>query len=104
MDTPDNKLDTGPKRAREEKRIRAVIEQLSTKLDLIGLREQIIDKSNMGKKPHPSDPWGYTRETLAYYTGGKTDPQEVISLFESVGCHNDIDAVRFILRHDDIVP
>jgi hypothetical protein len=105
MDTPDNKPHTGPKLTREEeKRIRAVITQLSTRLDLIGLREQIIDKSKMGKKPHPSDPWGYTREILAYYTEGKTDPQEVIRLFESVGCHNDIEAARFILRHDTLIP
>lgn len=84
--------------------VQAVIQQLSTMLDLIGLREQIIDKTKTGKRPHPSDPWGYTREIVAYYTDGKTDPQEVIRLFEGVGCHSDIEAVRFILRHDEIVP
>jgi len=84
-------------------RVRAVIEQLSQLCDLIGLREQLIERSKLGKKPHASDPWGYTRDILAYYAES-TDPQQVIDLFESVGAKNDIEAVRFILRHDEIVP
>ena len=105
MKTPKDKdKDKPPGRPLEDMgKVQAVIEQLSQLCDLIGLREQIIHKSKLGKKPHPTDPWGYTREILAYYAEA-TDPQQVIGLFESVGCHNDIDALRFILRHDEIVP
>ena len=84
-------------------RVQAVITQLSELCDLIGLREQVIHKSKLGKKPHRTDPWGYTRAFLTYYAE-TTDPQQVIGLFESVGCRNDIEAVQFILRHDEIVP
>lgn len=84
-------------------KVRNTVMQLSQLCDLVGLREQVIHKSKYGKKPHPGDPWGYTREFLAYYAEG-TDQQEVIGLFESVGCHNDIEAVRWILKHDELVP
>ena len=77
--------------------------QLSQLCDLIGFREQVIHKTKYGKKPHPSDPWGYTKDFLAYYAES-TSPQEVIALFESAGCKNEVEAVRWLLKHDELVP
>lgn len=98
---------TGPQRPHRPPedmgKVKDTIMQLSDLCDLVGLRVQLIDKSKYGKKPHPSDPWGYTREFLAYYAES-TDPQQVISLFESAGCENEIEAARWLLRHDKIVP
>jgi hypothetical protein len=86
----------------EQERVRATIMRLSLLCDLVGLEAQIEHKTKYGKRPGP-EPWTYTREYLAYYAE-QTDPEEVIGLFESVGCHNDIEAVRWLLKHDELVP
>ena len=108
--TKDKDKHTGPRRPPKPPRppedmdkVKGTIMQLSELCDLVGLRVQLIDRSNYGKKPYPSDPWGYTRDFLAYYAES-TDPQQVITLFEGAGCKNDIEAARWLVRHDKIVP
>ena len=82
---------------------KSTVMQLSELLDLLGLRVQLGHKSNYGKKPHATDPWGYTREYLTYYAP-ESDPEQVIRLFEGAGLHNDLEAGRWLLRHDDLIP
>lgn len=84
------------------RKVKDTIMQLSEMCDLIGLRVQVLDKSKYGKKPG-LDPWTYTRAYLAYYAEG-TDPEAVIKRFESVGCKNELEAVRWLLKHDSLVP
>ena len=90
-------MDTGNTEA-----VRSTIMQLSELTDLIGLRTYIIKKTPRGKSSEP-DPWAHTRAALATYAP-KTNPEEVIALFEQAGAHNDIEAVRWLLKHDDLVP
>lgn len=87
----------------DTKKVKDTIMQLSKMCDLIALRVQITDKSNYGKRPHPTDNWGYTRAFLAYYAEG-TDSAAVIGLFEAAGVHSDTEAARWLLRHDKLVP
>ncbi len=87
----------------QDQKLRSTIMQLSQLCDLIALREQVISKTKYGKKPHASDPWGYTRAFLAYYAES-TEPEKVIGLFESAGCKDELAAVRWILKHDELVP
>ena len=84
-------------------KVRDTIMRLSEKCDLVALRVQLTDKSKYGKRPHKDDPWGYTRAFLAYYAE-ETDPQEVIGLFEGAGVHGDIEAARWLFKHDELVP
>lgn len=83
-------------------KVQATIMQLSTLCDLIGLRTYIVNKTKYGKKPG-KDAWTHTRAGLAIYAPS-SDPEEVIRLFEGVGAHNEIEAVRWLLKHDELVP
>lgn len=85
------------------RKARDLIMLLSGMCDLIALRVQVIEKSKYGKRPHRSDPWGYTRAFLAYYAP-ETAPEGVIALFEEAGCKDEIAAVRWLLKHDELVP
>jgi hypothetical protein len=88
----------------EEKlsKVKSTIMRLSQLCDLIALREQILSKTKYGKRPG-SEPWTHSKAFLGYYAEA-LDPEEVIQLFESVGAHSDIEAVRFLLKHDELVP
>jgi hypothetical protein len=83
--------------------VQRVIEQLSQVCDLIGLREHIFDGTNKGRRLQPGDPWYSTKDYMAHY-GDPNDTQQVIDLFGQVGCTDEVLALRFILRHDEIVP
>ncbi len=85
-----------------KQKVRDTIMQLSELTDLIGLRTYIVDKTKYGKKPG-KEPWTHTRAALAMYAPS-TNPDEVVKLFESVGCDNEIEAVRWLLKHDELVP
>ena len=86
----------------EQERVRATIMQLSDLTDLIGIRTYVIKRTPRGKSSNP-DPWGYTREALAMYAP-ETDADEVIKLFEGAGCKNELEAVRWLLQYDELVP
>ena len=76
--------------------------QLSEFTDLIGLRTYVVNKTKYGRKPG-LQPWTHTREALATYAPN-SDPDDVIKLFERAGCKNEIEAVRWLLKYDDLVP
>lgn len=77
--------------------------QLSELCDLVGYSDYIIEHTRQGKRPHKSDTWGYTRAYLQHY-GDRADADKVIRLFEGVGQPNEIEAARWLLKHDDLVP
>ncbi len=85
-----------------EERVRGTIMQLSELTDLIGLRTYVVEKTKYGRKAGPQA-WTHTRACLAIYAPS-TDPEEVIRLFHGVGCKDEIEAVRWLLRHDELVP
>jgi hypothetical protein len=88
---------------KDKRKARSTIMRLSQLCDLVAFEAQIEHKTNFGRKPASGpDPWTYTREFLAYYAE-QTDPEEVIKLFESVGAHSDVEALRWLLIHDDLV-
>lgn len=84
------------------KGVRSTIMQLSQMLDLIGLRAYIIKRTPHGKSAAP-DPWTHIHDYLAVYAPN-ANPDEVIRLFEGAGAHSDTEAVRWLLKHDDLVP
>jgi hypothetical protein len=81
---------------------RSTIMQLSELTDLIGLRTYIVKKTRYGRKPG-RESWAYTREAISMYAPN-TDADEVIRLFKGVGCQDEIEAVRWLLKHDELVP
>jgi hypothetical protein len=95
--------DHGPPGPGRKPSVKDTIMQLSKLLDLLGLRVQLGHKSRYGRKPHPTDPWGYTREYLAYYAT-ESDPAAVIGLFEGAGVRGDLEAGRWLLQHDELIP
>ncbi len=82
--------------------VRSTIMQLSELADLIGLRTQIIEGTQRGRVLC-ADSWHNTR----VYMEGYADPantEAVIDLFQEAGCKDEIEAVRWLLKHDDLVP
>ncbi len=80
------------------------IMQLSMLTDLIGLRTGIIEGTEKGRKlAEDGDPWHNTRLYMRDYAD-PANTESVIALFEGAGCHNEIEAVRWLLRHDELVP
>lgn len=90
-----------PNREQEEK-VRSTIMQLSEIADLIGLRQHIIEGTNKGRKLR-EDAWHNTRDYMKHYAD-PTNTDAAIAYFEGAGCKNEIDAVRWLLRHDELVP
>ena len=83
-------------------RVIDTIMQLSNMTDLVGIRTYIIKRTPRGRSKHP-DPWGYTREALATYAQD-VDAGEFIRLFEVAGCKNELEAVRWLLKYDELIP
>ena len=77
--------------------------QLSKLIDALGYRVHIAERSKYGRRAHPSGEWGYLREYMATYAS-ESDPEEVIRLFESVGADSDLQAGRWLLRYDELIP
>jgi hypothetical protein len=78
-----------------------IVKQLSEMIDLIEYQDVIGRKTRYGKKPGP-DPWHHTRALLKTYTNAP-DAKEVIRLFESAGCKDEVAAAKWIVIHDDLV-
>ncbi len=87
----------------EEKRVRSTIMQLSELCDLVGYSDYIVEHTKYGKRPHRKDAWGYTRAYLKAY-GDPADTEAVIELFKSEDLPDEIEAARWLLKHDSIVP
>jgi hypothetical protein len=82
--------------------VRSTIMQLSELTDLIGLRTYVVNKTKYGRKPG-RQAWSHTRAAMALFAPGK-NVEDVIQLFEGVGCKNEIEAVRWLLKNDDMIP
>lgn len=84
---------------------RRVIEMLTEqhKIDLVGLRYHLGNRTKFGKKSHPKDVWGYTKEYLVEYNP-HADIRAIITLFESQGVKGDLECGRWLLLHDSLVP
>lgn len=107
MDTPptpdkDKRKAKARKPPEDVAKVKGTIMQLSDLADLIGLRTYIVNKTKYGKRPGPG-PWTHTRAALATYAPN-SDPDTVIELFEGAGCKDEIEAVRWLLKHDELVP
>lgn len=76
--------------------------QLSDMADLIGLRTYIIKRTPKGKSREP-DPWAHTRAYMQSYAN-QDNTDALIELFKGVGCTNDVQAVHWLLKHDELVP
>lgn len=83
-------------------KVRDTIMRLSELTDLIGLRQCIIEGTNKGRTLVEGDAWYNTRAAMREYAN-PDNTERVIALFEAAGCHNEIEAVRWILRHDKLV-
>lgn len=76
--------------------------RLSEMCDQIGLRLHIIEGTNRGRKLKP-DPWHNTKDYMSRYAD-PSNTDAVISELQSAGCPDEIKAVRWLLKHDEIVP
>lgn len=86
----------------EKEKVRDTIMQLSEIADLIGLRQHIIEGTNKGRKLG-ADPWRNTRDYMKHYAD-QANTNAAIALFEGADCKNEIEAIRWLLRHDELVP
>ncbi len=84
-------------------RVKATIMQLSQLCDLVGYADYVAEHTKYGKRPHKSDRWGYTRAYMNSY-GDPADTDEVIRLFQAEGLPDEIEATRWLLQHDKLVP
>jgi hypothetical protein len=76
--------------------------RLSDMADLIGLRTYIIKRTPKGKS-READPWAHTRAYMGLYTNpANTEP--LIQALRGAGCNSDVEAVRWLLTHDELVP
>lgn len=85
-----------------EEKVRAAVMQLSEIVDLIGLRQHIIEGTKKGRKLK-ADPWQNTRDYMRNYAD-PANTQAVIGLFQGAGCKDELAALRWLLRHDELVP
>jgi hypothetical protein len=90
------------RKAREIQEVRDTIMRLSEMCDLIGLRTYIIKRTPKGKSSEP-DEWGHTRAYMESYAN-PANSEPLIELLQRAGCESDLEAVRFLLTHDEIVP
>src|SRR4051794_35002545 len=88
----------------ERERLRSQFMRLSEMIDPIGFREYTLQESGYQTRPHESgDRWGYLYAFMTVYAP-ESDPQAVIALFEQMGANDDHQAVKMILRNDELVP
>ena len=80
----------------------STIMQLSELADLIGLRTHIIEGTKKGRKLGP-DPWHNTKDYMKRYAD-PANTDKLIGLFEGAGLRDEIQAVRWLLKHDELVP
>ncbi len=85
-----------------ESKVGAMLMQLSEIVDLIGLRQHIIEGTNRGRKLK-EDPWHNTRDYMKRYAD-PSNTEQAIGLLQDAGCKNEIEAVRWLLKHDELVP
>ena len=79
-----------------------LIRQLSEMIDLVEYQDVIGRKTRYGKKPGP-DPWHHTRVLRKTYSD-VPNAEEVIHLFESAGCRDEVAAAKWIVINDELVP
>lgn len=72
-------------------------------LDVLGLRVWLEKKTRFGRKAHPRDEWGFTRQYLATYAE-EADANYIIEVLKAQGIPNDIECGRWLLQHDAIIP
>lgn len=77
--------------------------QLSELCDLVAYADYVSEHTKYGKRPHHKDTWGYTRAFMQSY-GDPGDTEAVITLFQSEGLPNEVEAARWLLKHDSLVP
>jgi hypothetical protein len=77
--------------------------QLSELCDLVAYGDYITERTKYGKRPHRSDEWGYTRRFMREY-GDPADTEEVIRLLQGQDLPNEVEAARWLLKHDKLVP
>ena len=87
----------------EQDKVKDTIMQLSELCDLVAYGDYVTKHTKFGKKPHAKDMWGYTRAYMQSY-GDPGDTSAVIALFHSADLPNEVEAVRWLLKHDKLVP
>ncbi len=78
---------------------RRTIAELGELADLAGYGYYIAMFTYGGREPDP-DPWGITREYMQDHEE-PANTERLIALFQRAGCDNEIDAVRWLMKHED---
>lgn len=87
----------------ETGKMKDTIMQLSELCDLVAYADYVAERTKYGKRPHRKYAWGHTRTYMKAY-GDPADTEAVIGLFQAVDLPNEIEAARWLLKHDNLVP
>ena len=87
----------------ETDKVKDTIMQLSELCDLVAYSDYVAKRTRYGKRPHRKDAWGYTRAYMQSY-GDPEDTEAVIALFDSADLTSELEAARWLLKHDKLVP
>ncbi len=79
-----------------------IIKQLSNMINLVDFAAYIGRRTRYGDKPH-ADTWGHTRKYLTTYSV-PISLESVISLFETAGCQNEVQAAEWVVLNDPHIP
>lgn len=105
MDTDPKKGNKADHKADSDKRPepeQQVVRRLSEMIDLVEYQDVIGRKTRYGKRPGP-EPWYHTRRLVSTYSD-PPDADEVIALFEQLGCKDEVAAAKWIVVNDEKVP
>jgi hypothetical protein len=83
----------------ENERVKHTIMQLSQLVDLNGLSTHIAIQTYGGREPGV-EPWENTRDYMQDY-GDPANTDRLIATFESAGCQDEVEAVRWLLKNDN---
>lgn len=90
-------------KAEDKEKTISIVRELSELTDLAAFMDYVGRKTKYGRKPHPSDPWAYTREFLVKY---KAEDQfdEVVRLFTDAGATSETQAALLVAANMKHVP
>jgi hypothetical protein len=78
------------------------IGQLSEMINLVDFAGYIGRRTKYGDRPHAAA-WGHTRKYLDTYSV-PISLDDVVVLFESVGCPNEVKAAEWVVLNDRYIP
>ena len=80
---------------KNEDQINEIMKELSELTDLVVFQAHVGKRAKYGRKPHPTDSWGYTKELLEKY-GDSENLAEIVRLFAEVGAMDEVKSALWV--------